>query len=162
MKLRLVATNPAPNTPADLVINERAWRPARSLMAIANQKVIEQLGSPAVLFENLEDIDDCTNHGLQGEECRQLASMMEKVLDDPFAICDYGMTTDIVNGETAYTYPTDMCTAYFEDVENGDFFENLDAPNIVGRRVRSWFRTTEPEMKGFINFLKTCDGFKMP
>jgi len=161
-QLRLVADHPAPNSKEDLIVNEQAWRPIRSLMAIANQKFVERDGSPLVRFDCLEDIDDNTNHGIDGDACYQMAEMMSNVLEDPFAICDYGMTVDISDGETTYTYPTNMCTAYFEDVENGKFFESLDSPGIVGRRVRSWFKTTEPEMQLVINFLRSCGGFKMP
>jgi hypothetical protein len=162
MQFRLVASAPAADTQEDLVINERAWRPARSLMAIANQRYIERDGSPIVSFEELEDVDQNTGYGIPEAECRQLANMMEAILQDPFVMCDYGMTTDIEGGETAYTYPSDMCTAYLEDVETGAFYENLDVEGIVGRRVRSWFRISEEEMKGVIDFMKTCGGFVMP
>lgn len=162
MKRELVATNPAPNTKSELVITDKAWRPARSILAIANQKFAERDGSPLVPFEALEDIDDNVNAGLDESECRQLAEKTEELLGDPFALCEYGMTIDIVEGNAFYTYPTTMCTAYFEDVENEQFYSNLDEPGIVGRQVRSWFRLSEKEIKELINFMKSCGGFRIP
>ena len=160
MKFRLVADNPEAE---EMVIDEKSWRPARSLMAIAARKMQEREGFEVVPFETLGDLDDNAGYGIEdGEVCRQLAEEMEAVLQDPFAICDYGMTTDVDGDGLAYTYPTNLCTAYFEDANTGDFFENLQSDGIVGRRVRSWFRITEEEMQKVIGFIKNSGGFAMP
>lgn len=160
LKVRLLAENKTPQE--DLVLGENYWRPARSLMAIANQKYLEKNGQPVVPFGHLEDIDENLGHGLDATSCRLLAEEMEKVLGDPFGLVDYGMTVDIEDGNVFYTYPTDMCTGYFEGVDDKHFYASLEDDDIVGKRVRSWFRTPEETMKEVICFLKVCGGFSMP
>ena len=162
MKLRLVANQPEPGTPEDLVVNERNWRPARSLMAIANQKVLERSGLPVEWFDTMGDLDENVNRSIDDENCTMLAEEMEELMKDPFSVVDYGLSVDINDGEVAYTYPNQMCTAYFEDVDTGDFYENLDSPGILGKRVRSWFRTPEKELQKITAFLRSCGGFSMP
>lgn len=162
MKLRLVAKNPEKGTPEELIVDEKHWRPARSLMAIANQKVLERSGSPVEWFETMGDIDENTNYGIDDANCTMLAEEMEYLMKDPFSVSDYGLSVDINDGEVAYTYPNQMCTAYFEDVDTGDFYESLESPGILGKRVRSWFRTPEQKMQEITTFLRTCGGFSMP
>lgn len=162
MKFKLEAQNPT--GPEELIVTERAWRPVRSLMAIANHSMIKSNGFAITEFEDLENLDVSVGNGLDAEICTKLAEEMERLLQDPFAIVDYGMTIDIKDGEEAYTYPTNMCTAYFEDVDTGDFYASLDDSDIVPNqtRIRSWFRATTEEMQEVIDFLKSCGGFMMP
>jgi len=162
MKLRLVATQPEKGTPTELIVDERKWRPARSLMAIANQKVLERSGLPVEWFENLGDLDENTGHSIDDANCTMLAEEMEELMKDPFSVSDYGLSVDIDDGEVSYTYPNTMCTAYFEDVDTGEFYENLDSPGILGKRVRSWFRTSEEKMQEIVAFLRSSGGFSMP
>lgn len=160
MKVRLVPENKTKME--ELIVDEKSWRPARSLMAIANQKYLEQNGELITSFIELKDLDENIGHGLNDTQCKLLAAEMQKLLGDPFGLVDYGMTVDIVNGNTFYTYPTDMCTGYVEDVIIGSLFVSLDEDDIVGKRVRSWFRTSEAQMKEIIEFLQVSGGFTMP
>jgi hypothetical protein len=162
LKIRLVANNPDEGTPKELEIEEREWRPARSLMAIANQKVKEREGRPVIWFDSLENIDENVGGGIQDDDlCIALAKEMKELMSDPFEISDYGMSVDLDNGVAIYTYPVEMCTAFFED-EDGKFYETLESPGIVGKRVKSWFRTDENQMNKIVDFLLSCGGFSMP
>jgi hypothetical protein len=161
IKICLVA-NKESALESELVMPERSWRPARSLMAIANQKHSERKGWPVVTFEELQDLDENLGHGLDEAACLLLANEMEALVDSPFELVDYGMTVDIEDGDMVYTYPTDMTTAYYEEIETGKFFSSLEDDDILGKRVRSWFRTTKAELQEVITFLKVCGGFAMP
>jgi len=163
MKLKLVAIKPEKGTREDLIVDEKYWRPARSLMAIANQKIFERSGQLVEWVETLGDLDENTGCGIESDgNCTVLAEEMEELMKDPFAISDYGMSVDIDDGEVAYTYPNTMCTAYLEDADTGEFYESLESPGILGKRVRSWFRTPEDKMQEIIAFMKSCGGFRMP
>ena len=160
IKMKLVAQNC--ESMQELIINENEWRPIRSLMAIANRRYLEREGDPIVLFEELQDIDENINHGLDESACLLFAREMESLIDDPFTLVDYGMTVDIKDGKEIYTYPLNMCTAYFEDINTGQFYESFDDNEIVGKQVHSWLRATKTEMLNVIVFLKVCGGFTMP
>lgn len=159
LKLRLVANN---DTAGELVLEEKHWRPARSLMAIANQKFAEKKGDPVVMFGELKDIDENIGHGLDDAACYILSREMKEVAEDPFGLVDYGMTVDIEDGEMVYTYPTDMCYAHFEDSKTGKYYTSLESNDIVGKQVRSWFRTPKAKMDEIIDFMSACGGFSMP
>ena len=159
----LVALRPSSNISKRLEIIERKWRPARSIMAIANKKVYDDIGLYPIQFESMVDLDDNASYGITNPKaCRALAKAIRTLLSDPFAIVDYGMTMDIDNGVSVYTYPTNMCTAYFEDVDSGELYETLNEPNIIGKRVRSWFRISEDEMSEVTKFIEESHGFHMP
>ena len=128
------------------------------------QKITERIGRLGESTEayKFEDIDENINHGLDDAACYLLAKEIKEVIKDPFGLVDYGMTVDIDDGDVVFTYPVDMCTAYFEEPDTGKFFSSLENPDIVGKRVRSWFRTTEEQLKEITNFLENCGGFTMP
>jgi hypothetical protein len=161
MKFRLVANNSKAIHP-ELVLSEKVWRPVRSLMAIANQRILEKKGSKVVEFEELQDLDHNAGYGLDNDCASTLAEEMELLIDDPFTIVDYGMTVDITGGEEFLTYPVHMATEYFEEVGTGKFYASLQDENIIGKRVQSHLRAQKSEVLEVINFMKLSDGFQMP
>jgi hypothetical protein len=146
----------------ELTISEKEWRPIRSLIGIANRKYEEKNDCSIIGYDELRDLDENIGHGLDDSACICLAKEMEDILNDPFALVDYGMTIDIKNGKSFLTYPTKLCTSYFEDVETEKFYESLEDESIIGRRVQSFFRTSEPTLQNVISFFKKCGGFIMP
>jgi hypothetical protein len=160
LKIQLVAENKT--VQPELTVAESVWRPARSLMAIANQKHLEKKGEPVVSWETMHDIDESIGCGLDGSACFLLASEMEELMGDPFSLVDYGMTVDIKDGDMVFTYPTEMATAYFKDVDSGEFIATLEEEGIVGKRVYSWFRAKQNEVQEIVDFMKNCGGFTMP
>lgn len=160
--IEIQAENPEIGFPDSFEISERAWRPLRSLIAIAIKRYEERHPDQMIILFNLTARFDYHNYyELRDELCRGLAGLLKEIISDPFTIVDYGMTIDIQNGISYYTYPSTMCTAYLEDVETQKFYRTLYSPGVLGKTVRSWFKVSEEELERFIDFLLHCGGIQI-
>ena len=162
MNFQFVALKPKATKYKEIYITEWAWRPIRSMLAIANQLHHDENGQFIVHPEKMREIDDAMGKGIEEpKSCELLGKKMKLLSSDPFIIGSYGMTIDSLDGEWIFTYPPALCTSAMMHKASRSII-NSDVEEDQYDTVCSLLMASEKEVSEFTDFLMNCGGFLMP
>ncbi|TRZ48381.1 MAG: hypothetical protein D4S01_10400 [Dehalococcoidia bacterium] len=162
MNFQLVASKPTADKYKEIYVTEWAWRPIRSMLAIANH-LNKQAGSELIVHpDKFRELDEVMGEGLNhSEACVLLGGRLKELMSDPSIVESYGMTVDLLDGEFVFTYPPQLCTSAMQHKES----KNIINTNVKAHEydtVHSMLRASEKEISEVIDFLINCGGFLMP
>jgi len=162
MNIFIEAINPKPDAEIEsMEISEWRWRPARTILAIANQRIFEKTGILLIPYQDIPYLN--FNYGYEiknPEACSQIGENMLGLSQSMDVLTDYGMSVEIQNGQYIYSYPLVSCTSSLE-LKKGETMVD-DKNDYKEEDLRSCHWIPEDSLISIAKFIKDSGGIRMP